>query len=90
MGIRFAQEIQIMRCKIDDQQPPTRSQDAGGFANGRLRVAEEVQHLMHDHGTSRRVRDVEVVEIPMPHLGRAAPGGAASQPRRDQVGPCKR
>ena len=56
----LAQEFQVVRREIDDQQPPARAQHARGLADRARAVVEEVQHLMDDHdveGIRRRSAD---------------------------------
>ena len=48
MGVLLAQEFQLVRREVDDQQPAARAQHARRLADGARAVVEEVQHLMHD------------------------------------------
>ena len=56
----LAQELELVGREIDDQQAPARRQHAGRLAHGALRVAQEVQHLVHHarrRPTGRRAAD---------------------------------
>ena len=46
MGVLVAQEFEIVRREIDDQQASARPQQARRLADGAGAVVEEVQHLM--------------------------------------------
>ena len=48
MGMLFAQEFEIVRREVDDQEPAARPQHARRLADGVRAVVEEVQHLMND------------------------------------------
>ena len=65
----IAQELQLVRREVDDQQAPARRQHAGRLAHGALRVAQEVQHLVHDGRVRRLVGQRQIVDVALPHLG---------------------
>ena len=50
MGVLRAQEFELMGREIHDQNTSTRSEDSNGFAQCRLRIVQEVQHLMKKDG----------------------------------------
>ena len=48
MRVLLAQEFQLVRREVDDQQPAARAQHARRLADRARAVVEEVQHLMDD------------------------------------------
>ena len=65
----LAQELELVRREVDDQQAPARRQHARRLAHGALRIAQEVQHLVHDDGVRRLVGERQIVDVALPHLG---------------------
>ena len=53
MRVLVAQEFEIVRREIDDEQPAAGPQHARRLAESARAVVEEVQHLMNDHGVER-------------------------------------
>ena len=70
MGIILAQEFQVMRREIGDQQPPARRHHAGGFRDGGPRIVQIMQHLMKQHGIEhiRLARERQAIGVGQPHL----------------------
>ena len=62
-------------AKSTIEQASARRQHARRLAHGALRVAQEVQHLVHDRGADRLVGQRQIVDVALPHVG--APGLAA-------------
>ena len=58
-----------MRREVDDQQAAARRQHARRLAHGALRIAQEVQHLVHHHGVRGLVGERQIVDVALPHLG---------------------
>ena len=54
--------------EVDDQQAAARRQHARGLAHGALRIAQEVQHLVHDHGVGGLVGERQIVDVALAHL----------------------
>ena len=69
MGVLLAQELEIVRREVDDQQPAARRQHARGLADGERRLGQEVQHLMHDDGVGDAVGEAQSVDVAVAHLG---------------------
>ena len=67
MGVLLAQEFQIVRSEINDQQAAARPQHARGFANGAGAVVEEVEHLMNNDDVEGIARQRQVVDIAVTH-----------------------
>ena len=57
-----------MRGEVDDQQAPAGSQHARRLAHGALRIAQEVQHLVHHHRIGAPVGERQIVEVALAHL----------------------
>ena len=68
MCVLFAKELQIVRREIDDQQPSAWRQHASRLANGMSRLRKKVQHLVHDNGVGRRVRQSQRIYVAMSNL----------------------
>ena len=79
MGVLVAQEFEIVRREIDDQQPPAGPQHARRLADGAGAVVEEVQHLMDDDDVEGIARQGEIVDVAMAHA-------AMLEARRDRGG----
>ena len=67
--VLLAQELELVGREIDDQQAPARRQHARRLAHGALRVAQEVQHLVHHHGVGGLVGERQIVDVALAHLG---------------------
>ena len=74
MGVLLAQELEVVRREIDDQQPAAGRQHARRLPDGERRIGQEVQHLMHDDGVGDAVRQAESVDIAVAHLRAREPG----------------
>ena len=79
MGVLLAQEFEIVRREIDDQQPAARPQHARGFADGAGAVVEEVEHLMDDDDVEGIARQRQVVDVAVAHAAMLEAG--AIEPR---------
>ena len=79
MRVLLAQEFEIMRREIDDQQPALRAQRARGFGDRARAVVEEVQHLMDHHDVEGILRHRQLVDVALPHAAMLQPG--ALEPR---------
>ncbi len=75
----LAQELELVGSEIDDEQASPRRQHARRLAHGALRVAQEVQHLVHHRGADRLVGKRQIVDVALPHV--RAPGSAAFELR---------
>ena len=64
----LAQELQLVRREVDDEQPTAGGQYAGRLANGALGIAQEVQHLVHDDRVRRVIGERQVVDVGLAHL----------------------
>ncbi len=60
-----------MGGEVDDQQAPARRQHARRLAHGALRIAQEVQHLVHDNGADALVGERQIVDVALAHMGAA-------------------
>ena len=67
MGVLVAQEFEIVRREVDDQQPAARPQHAHRFADGARAVVEEVQHLVNDDDVERIPRQRQIVDVALAH-----------------------
>ena len=67
MRVLLAQEFEIVRREIDDQQPALRPQHARRLADRARAVVEEVQHLMDDHDVEGIARQRQVVDVALAH-----------------------
>ena len=68
MGVLAAQEVQLVRREVDDEQSAARGDEACRLVHRTRRVVEIVQHLVHDHeiealGFERRAVDVALAEL---------------------------
>ena len=68
VGMLLAQELEVVRGEVDDQQPAAGREHARRLPDGERRIRQEVQHLMHDDGVGDAVRQAEGVDIAMAHL----------------------
>ncbi len=68
MRIMFAQEFQLVRGEINDQQASTGRKHTHRLANGALGIYEKMQDLMHDDGVGALVAELQIVDIPLAHL----------------------
>ena len=90
MGVLLAQEFEIVRREIDDQQPAARPQHARRLADGAGAVVEEVQHLMNDDDIERVARQRQVVDVAVAHAamlqaGAVEPGAGERQHVERQI-----
>ena len=90
MGVLLAQEFEVVRREIDDQQPAARPQHPRRLADGARAVVEEVQHLMNDDDVERIARQRQVVDVALPHAailqaGAIEPGAGERQHVERQV-----
>ncbi len=67
MGMRLAQEFEIVRGEIDHQQPPAGTQHPRRFLQRPRRILEEVQHLVDDHHVEGVARQSEAVDVALAH-----------------------
>ena len=79
MGVLVAQELEIVRGEIDDQQAAGGPQHARRRVDRARAVVEEVQHLMDDDGVEGVLGQREVVDVALAHAAMAQPG--AIEPR---------
>ncbi len=63
MGVLVAQEFEIVRREIDDQQPAAWAEHPCRLADGARAVVEKVQHLMNNDGIERIARQREVINV---------------------------
>ena len=74
MGMLLAQEFQIVRREIDDQEPAAGPQHARGFGNRPRAVVEEVQDLMNDDDVERIARQRQIVNVAVADTAMSEPG----------------
>ena len=84
MGVLLAQELEIVRREVDDQQAALRPQHARGLADRARAVVEEVQHLMDDDDVERVARQREVVDVALAHAAMLEPGAVEPRARQRQ------
>ena len=84
MRVLLAQELEIVRREVDDQQPALRPQHAGRLADRARAVVEEVQHLVDDHHVERVARQRQVVDVALPHAAMAQAGAVEPGARHGQ------
>ena len=84
MGVLVAQEFEIVRREIDDQEAPTRPQHPRRLADGARAVVEEVQHLMDDDDVERVARQRQIVDVALPHAAMFQPGAVEPLARQRQ------
>ena len=74
VGVLVAQELELVRREIDDQQPPGRAQHAGGLVDRARAVVQEVQHLVDDDDVEGIPRQRQVVDVALAHAAMLEPG----------------
>src|SRR5262249_52933805 len=74
MGILFAQELKLMRAKVDDQEPALRPQHPGRLADGAAAVIKKVQHLMDDDHIKGVARHGKIEDVALPDAAIADTG----------------
>src|SRR5215472_8594627 len=84
VGIFFTQELQLMRCKIDDQEPTLGAQYAGSLADGMATVVEKVQHLVDDDDIEgiawyRKIEDVALPDAAIAYARMVEPTAGKGQ-----------
>ncbi len=84
VGVLVAQEFEIVRREIDDQQPPAGPQHARRLVDRAPTVVEKVQHLVDDDGVERILRQREVVDVALPHAAMAQAGAVKPRARQRQ------
>ena len=84
MGVLLAQELEVVRGEIDDQQRAAGPQHAGGLADGARAVVEIVQHLMHEHDVEGIPRQPQIVDVALPHAAMLEPGPLEARAREPQ------
>ncbi len=62
----LAQEFLLVRCEVDDQQTPARTQHARRLTDRTRPVVEEVQYLMQDDDIEGTVGERQVVDVALP------------------------
>ena len=70
----LAQELKLVRRKVDHQKLTAGLQEPRGFGDGCGRIVEEVQHLVQDDCIGGAVGKRHVVEIAVASLGVGVPG----------------
>ncbi len=84
MRMLLAQEFEIVRREVDDQQAAARPQYPRRLADGARAVVEEVQYLMDDDGVEAVARQREVVDVAVAHAAMFQAGAVEPLPRQRQ------
>ncbi len=84
MGVLVAQEFEIVRREVDDQQAAAGPQHARRLADGAGAVVEKVQHLMDDDDVEGVARQREVVDVALAHAAMLQPGAVEPRARQRQ------
>ena len=84
MGVLLAQEFEIVRREIDDQQPAARPQHARRLADGARAVVEEVQHLVDDDDVEGIPRQRQIVDVALAHAAMLQAGAVEPRARERQ------
>ena len=74
MGMLLAQEFEIVRREIDDQEPAAGPQHARRLGNRPRAVVEEVQDLMDDDDVERIARQRQIVNVAVADAAMLEPG----------------
>src|SRR5262249_46745930 len=56
VGMFLSQKFELVRRKVDDQQPTLRTQDTRSLAQRARTIVQIVQYLVHDHDVERVMR----------------------------------
>ena len=101
MGVLVAQEFEVVRREIDDEQTPAGPQHARRLADGAGAVVEEVQDLMDDDDVEGIARHREIVDVAVAHAAMLETGAVRrarasasmsrerSRPRPRSISPAK-
>ena len=95
MRVLLAQEFEVVRREIDDQQAAARAQYVRGFADRTRAVVEKVQHLMDNDGVERIAQQRQVVDVAVAHAAilrpeRSSRARASASMSRDRSSPMPR
>ena len=84
MRVLLAQEFEVMRREVDDQQPPLRAQRARGLGDRARTVVEEVQHLMDHDDVEGVLRHRQLVDVALAHAAMLQAGALEPRARERQ------
>ena len=84
MRVLLAQEFEVVRREVGDQQPALRTQRARGLGDRARTVVEEVQHLVDHHDVEGVLRDGKLVDVALAHAAMLQAGALEPRTRERQ------